>query len=55
MILIIIITALLPVLILGWWIYKKDSLRPEPLGMLYKAFFYGVGSTFVSLLISGLL
>ena len=55
MVLIIIITALLPVLILGWWIYKKDSLRPEPLGMLYKAFFYGVGSTFVSLLISGLL
>ncbi|MBR4828791.1 MAG: PrsW family intramembrane metalloprotease [Muribaculaceae bacterium] len=49
--LLIIATALLPVLILGWWIYKKDSLRPEPLGMLYKAFFYGVGSTFVTLVI----
>ena len=55
MLFIIIATALLPVLILGWWIYRKDSLHPEPLNMLYKAFFYGVGSTFVSLLISGLL
>lgn len=48
----IIVTALLPALILGWWIYRKDSARPEPPRMLYKAFFYGVGSTFVSLLIS---
>ena len=55
MILIIVAVALLPVLILGWWIYKKDSLRPEPLRMLYKAFFYGVGSTCVSLLISTLM
>ena len=52
MILIIIITALMPVLILGWWIYKKDSLRPEPLPMLIKAFLYGVGSTFVTLVIT---
>jgi RsiW-degrading membrane proteinase PrsW (M82 family) len=50
MLLLIIVTALLPVLILGWWIYRKDSLRPEPLRMLYKAFLYGVGSTFVTLL-----
>lgn len=55
MIILIIVTALLPVLILGWWIYRKDSLRPEPLRMLYKAFLYGVGSTFVSLLISAFL
>jgi len=48
----IIVTALLPALILGWWIYRKDSARPEPPRMLYKAFLYGVGSTFVSLLIS---
>jgi len=53
--LLIIVTALLPALILGWWIYKKDSQRPEPLRMLYKAFLFGVGSTFVSLLISGLM
>ena len=48
----VIITALIPVLILGWWIYKKDSQRPEPLRMLYKAFLYGVGSTFVTLVIT---
>ena len=50
--LLVIITALIPVVILGWWIYKKDSLRPEPLRMLYKAFLYGVGSTFVTLVIT---
>ena len=48
----IIITALLPALLLGWWIYRKDSAHPEPPKMLYKAFLYGVGSAFVSLLIS---
>lgn len=55
MIILIVVTALLPALILGWWIYRKDSLRPEPLRMLYKAFLFGVGSTFVSLLISAFL
>ena len=53
--LLIIITAFIPAVILGWWIYKKDSLRPEPWPLLVKAFLYGVGSTFVSLLISALL
>ena len=53
--LLIIITALIPALILGWWIYQKDSLRPEPLPMLIKAFLYGVGSTFVTLVITQLL
>ena len=53
--LLIIATALLPAFILGWWIYRKDSLRPEPLKQLYMAFFYGVGSAFVSLVISVLL
>ena len=48
----ILITALLPAAILGWWIYKKDSERPEPLRQLITAFLYGVGSTFLSLLIS---
>ena len=50
--LLIIITALIPALLLGWWIYKKDSARPEPLRMLIKAFLYGVGSTFVTLVIT---
>ena len=48
----IIITALIPALILGWWIYQKDSSRPEPPQMLIKAFLYGVGSTFVTLVIT---
>lgn len=47
----IIATALIPVLILGWWIYRKDSARPEPLKKLFQAFFYGVGSTFVTVVI----
>lgn len=53
--LLVIITALIPAVILGWWIYQKDSLRPEPLNMLIKAFLYGVGSTFVTLVITQLL
>ncbi len=53
--LLIIITALLPAVILGWWIYRKDSARPEPLKQLLLAFFYGVGSTFVSVLIVGVM
>lgn len=51
----VIFTALLPALLLGWWIYRKDSLRPEPLRQLYLAFMYGVGSAFVSLMISKLM
>ena len=50
--LLILITALIPAVILGWWIYKKDSAQPEPPQMLAKAFLYGVGSTFVTLVIT---
>ena len=50
--LLIIATALLPALLLGWWIYRKDSMRPEPPQMLFKAFFYGMGSAFLSLVIT---
>lgn len=53
--LLVIITALIPAVILGWWIYQKDSLRPEPLRQLILAFLYGVGSTFVTLVITQLL
>jgi len=52
MIFIIVITALLPVAILAWWIFRKDSARPEPLGQLMTALFYGVGSAFVSMLLA---
>ena len=50
--LLIIATALLPALLLGWWIYRKDSMRSEPPQMLFKAFFYGMGSAFLSLVIT---
>ena len=50
--LLIIATALLPALLLDWWIYRKDSVRPEPPQMLFKAFFYGMGSAFLSLVIT---
>lgn len=52
MIFIIVITALLPVAILGWWIFRKDAARPEPIGQLFSALFYGVGSAFVSMLLA---
>ena len=52
MLILIIITALLPVAILGWWIYRKDSAKPEPLGQLFTAFFYGIGSAFVSMVLA---
>lgn len=48
----ILVTALLPVFLLGWWIYKKDSAKPEPLKQLFLAFFYGVGSAFVAMLLA---
>ena len=38
----IIITALLPVLILLLYIYRKDNIQPEPVGQIVKAFLLGV-------------
>lgn len=39
---IILLTALLPVVILVYYIYHKDKKSPEPTGQLVKAFFYGI-------------
>lgn len=52
MIISILITALLPVAILVYYIYNRDKQAPEPTGQLMKAFFYGVLSVPVSLCIS---
>lgn len=49
----VLITAMLPVVVLMYIIYKKDSLQPEPKGQLRKAFYLGVLSCFLSFLISG--
>ena len=44
--------AVLPALILIYYVYTQDSLQREPTGNLVKAFFYGGASVFASLLIS---
>lgn len=38
----ILLTALLPIAILVYYIYHKDKKSPEPTGQLVKAFFYGI-------------
>ncbi len=48
----VLLAAVLPVIIWLVYIYKKDSLTPEPVGQLIKAFLYGVASVFVSFAIS---
>lgn len=44
--------AVLPALILIYYVYTQDSLQREPAKNLVKAFFYGAASVFASLLIS---
>ena len=44
--------AVLPAIILIYYVYTQDSLQREPTGNLVKAFFYGGASVFASLLIS---
>lgn len=39
---VILLTALLPIAILVYYIYHKDKKSPEPTGQLVKAFFYGI-------------
>ena len=48
----ILLTALLPIVILGVYIYRKDKHSPEPTGQLIKAFFFGILSIPLSLCIS---
>ena len=49
---IILVTALLPIAILVYYIYHKDKKSPEPTGQLVKAFFYGILSIPLSFCIS---
>ena len=51
-IVLILITALAPVIVLAFFIYRKDKAAPEPVGQLLKALGYGVLSVFVSFCIS---
>ena len=48
---IIVVAAILPCLILLYYVYSKD-FHPEPKRMIFKGFFYGILSTMVSTLIS---
>ena len=50
--LIIFAAALLPAIVLMWYVYNKDT-QPEPTRLILKGFFYGGIATFVSTLISG--
>lgn len=43
--------SILPVLVLAFYIYNKDKDK-EPIGLLVKLFFGGVGSLFITLIIS---
>lgn len=48
----VIALAVLPAFILIYYVYMQDKLQREPTKNLVKAFFYGGGSVFASLLIS---
>ena len=48
----ILISALTPVAVLLWYIYRKDKVQPEPTKWLLKAFGFGVLSAFLSFVFS---
>ena len=48
----ILLTALLPIALLVYYIYHKDKKSPEPTGQLVKAFLFGILSVPVSFCIS---
>lgn len=48
----ILLTALLPIAILVYYIYHKDEKSPEPTGQLVKAFLFGILSVPVSFCLS---
>ena len=48
----ILLTALLPIAILVYYIYHKDKKSPEPTGQLVKAFLFGILSVSVSFCMS---
>ena len=49
---IILLTALLPIVILVYYIYHKDKKSPEPTGQLVKAFLFGILSIPLSFCLS---
>ena len=51
-ILFVLLSALAPVAVALWYIFKKDSAQPEPTKWLAKAFWYGVLSALLSFVFS---
>lgn len=51
----VLFSAVLPALVLLYFIYRKDDLRKEPSGQIWRAFFLGMLSAFVSIFFSSLL
>ena len=49
------LSAVLPVLLVLWFIYRKDRLNPEPLGKLLLTFFVGCLSVLPASVMEGLL
>ena len=47
----VILTAIAPVAIVIWYIYRKDRKQPEPTKLLIKAFIYGILSALLTLVI----
>ena len=47
----ILAVALIPVLVLGFFIYRKDSAHPEPISMLLKGLAYGAISAVLTLVV----
>lgn len=48
----VLIAAVLPAIVLLYYIYNKDKEQPEPTSMLLKGFGFGILSVFASLLLS---
>ncbi len=40
--------AIIPVVYLLYYFYKKDSQKPEPIGLIFKVFFFGILGVFVA-------
>ncbi|MEP2669905.1 MAG: PrsW family glutamic-type intramembrane protease [Cyclobacteriaceae bacterium] len=53
--LVLLAIAMAPGVAIGVYIYLKDHHEKEPISLLVKSFFYGVFSTFITLLISGMI
>lgn len=49
--LLVLVAALAPVAVALWYIFKQDSAKPEPKKWLIKAFFYGVLSALLALVL----